>query len=333
MSDKGLDTDRAEQIKWCDALDALSTRQDVERGLQMARECRHPDAVWLASLFPVGLPVSRARMREVMLEDLDDPRAMHLAYELDVSEEGRDSEDLPRRAAEMDYVPAYATLSVVLQCHCNFEESLLWAQRAASLNDRTGLCQLAFSFQDGSSGPKDKQRALELYKEAAELGSALGMFSYGVLAHECNEWQQYEWMSRAVAKGHYGLCFCDRVLWRMPQFEQGRDSRILHIAAQTIRVADCDLATKLVFGERMSRKRVRMLQRLLELHDVLLGRAREAIGCWSVVARRRGMTRDARVMIAKMLWEQPWQWGAKDSRGGVSGWLTAAAGWLWSRVA
>jgi hypothetical protein len=41
--------DKAEQLKWWDAMDALyavpgSKQNDVEAGLQMARECRHPDA-------------------------------------------------------------------------------------------------------------------------------------------------------------------------------------------------------------------------------------------------------------------------------------------------
>jgi hypothetical protein len=43
--------DRAELIKWWDALDDLHHIWDVEQGLQMARECRHPDAQWLPSCF------------------------------------------------------------------------------------------------------------------------------------------------------------------------------------------------------------------------------------------------------------------------------------------
>jgi hypothetical protein len=48
-----------ELIKWWDALECVAVhlvRKDVERCLSLARECRHPDAQWLASLFlPVRL--------------------------------------------------------------------------------------------------------------------------------------------------------------------------------------------------------------------------------------------------------------------------------------
>jgi hypothetical protein len=76
--------DRAELIKWYDALDLLSgTRcpRDVAKGLQMARECQHPDAQWLASLVPSGARVTQQRMGKLMMEQGDDPRALWLAWQ------------------------------------------------------------------------------------------------------------------------------------------------------------------------------------------------------------------------------------------------------------
>jgi hypothetical protein len=72
--------DRAEQIKWWDCIDALAAlTDDTEAWLQSVRECRHPDAQWLAGLFPARGGVSCVRMREVLLEQGEDPRAMHAA--------------------------------------------------------------------------------------------------------------------------------------------------------------------------------------------------------------------------------------------------------------
>jgi hypothetical protein len=42
----------------------------------------------------------------------------------------------------------------------------------------------------------------------------------------------------------------------------------------------------------------------------MLDHAKEAIGCWSMAGRRRGVVKDIRVMIAKMAWE-PWLWSKK----------------------
>jgi hypothetical protein len=71
----------AEQIKWWDALDELLVRTSdahIEKGLQMARECRHPDAQWLAALFPAGTAVTMQRLYAVMLEQGEDARALCL---------------------------------------------------------------------------------------------------------------------------------------------------------------------------------------------------------------------------------------------------------------
>jgi hypothetical protein len=78
---QGVRADCAEQIKWWNALDALQRNRDVE-ALEMARGCRHPDAVWLASLFPVGKGVTQQRMLGVMQELGEDPRALFVAWKI-----------------------------------------------------------------------------------------------------------------------------------------------------------------------------------------------------------------------------------------------------------
>jgi hypothetical protein len=53
---------------------------------------------------------------------------------------------------------------------------------------------------------------------------------------------------------------------------------------------------------------VAQLERVIELHAAMLGRARRAMVCWSMAGRRLGVVKDVRVMIAKMLWEEAWRW-------------------------
>jgi hypothetical protein len=50
MNNGSVVADRAEEIKWWDALDWLR-RMDFTKGLRMARDCRHLDAQWLACLY------------------------------------------------------------------------------------------------------------------------------------------------------------------------------------------------------------------------------------------------------------------------------------------
>jgi hypothetical protein len=79
-----MNAEGAEQIKWWEALDALGgtawTEADVEAGVRMARDCLHPDAQWLTSLRPAFVAVTREHVREVMLRQGDDQRALYIAW-------------------------------------------------------------------------------------------------------------------------------------------------------------------------------------------------------------------------------------------------------------
>jgi hypothetical protein len=49
------------------------------------------------------------------------------------------------------------------------------------------------------------------------------------------------------------------------------------------------------------------VERVFELHDAMLRRARRAIDCWSMAGRRCRVVKDMRVLIAKMMWAEVWR--------------------------
>jgi hypothetical protein len=309
MSDKGFD--KAEQIKWWDTLDVLDVRfrdaLDFGKSLQMAqmaRECRAPDAVWFAALFPPGVAVSRQRMREVMQEQGEDPRALHLLWRLSSDAE---ADQLLERAAGKGYAPAQADLSFVLGGSRAFE----LAQLAAAQGSRRGMCQLGRCVRHGAGCVKDEHRAIELFRAAAELGEASAQVSYGELAFGNSDWERFHWLSLAVARRFGRESLRVGTVNLLEKFEKGKLGRILHIAAPLLR-ANLNVVKQEVFGTYVGKDVWQKLLRVLELHQAMLDRARRGIACWSVVGRRRGVAKDMRVMIAKMLWEEPWQWGEKD---------------------
>jgi hypothetical protein len=299
MSDKGLD--KAELIRWWDVLDVLEHHGcDVEKGLRMARECRHPDAVWLASLFPVGADVTRARMREVMEEQGEDARALHLAWRLG----DNDAEDgLLELAAAKGYAPAQADLSYEMKQPGAFE----LAQLAAAQGSRRGMCQLGWCFRHGLGCENDRDRAIELFGAAARLGDADAQVSLGEEAFRSRDWERFHWWSRAVERGRGQRWFWRGVVSLLSAFEEGELGRILHIAAPLLR-ANLNVVKQEVFGFVVSKEVWQNLLRVLELHEAMLDRARCAVACWSVVGRRMGLVKDVRVMIAKVVWEEPWRW-------------------------
>jgi hypothetical protein len=111
----------------------------------------------------------------------------------------------------------------------------------------------------------------------------------------------YLWYARAESRGFGVRNICDTILQLLPFFEEDRLGRILHIVAPMVRKQRPN-------GESV---KGRKLQRILALHEAMPANTRRAIDCWSIVGRRRGVVKDIRVMIAKMAWEEPWQWSGK----------------------
>jgi hypothetical protein len=285
---------RVDLLKWWNALDILL--QEPEDALRMARESQHPDARWLVSLLPTDSAVTHASLREVVLKQGDDPRGMYIAWLVG----DRSSRELLTRAAEKGYAPALAVLSMLEH---DKERAFELARRAADQGDRDGLYMLGICFEEGDGCDVDRKKAIESYRRAAELEFGLAECRYGDLAFDRLDWQRYHWLGRAAAKGYNVDAFCESVLTLLPAFKKSQLSRVLHTVGPVIRGMLSGPGERLIQGRRLAD-----LQRILELHNAMLGRARGAIDCWSMAGRQLGLVKDMRVMIAKMAWEEAWVW-------------------------
>jgi hypothetical protein len=297
MKPGALDVERSELIKWYAALDKWrpsATEAEVAKGLRMARECKHPDAQWLASLFPGAEAVSSRRIVEVLLQQGDDPRALHMAWKL------QGASDLLLSSAQMGYAPAQAEMS----CCTGAEESFSWAEKAGSQRDRLGLYTLGNCLYRGVGCARDEARGLELLREAAELELPAAQFRFGEVAYGERDWRRYVWWGRVTSRG-YGHLFCDAVSRLLPAFEKNQLGRVLYTVAPVIRAIESRLAS----GGIISVYDTEKWSRVTVLHDAMLSRARLAIRCWLVAGRRLGVAKDIRDMIARMMWEEAWQWG------------------------
>jgi hypothetical protein len=220
----------------------------------MARHYRHPDALWLASLFPAG--TSREDMRDVMLAVMlaqgDDPRALYVAWELGE----RSRMTLLVRAAHMGYARAQAHLAFLSPD----PQRLLWAEKAGLQGDRYGILQLAFCCHDGRGCAKDKARAVELFRMAAELEYPSAAYFLGLCGYGNTDWERVHWWGRArfeVAQ------FCNAVLRLLPSFEKGENGRILYVAAAAI-AKGLDVARCVVYGQVFREGKIAKLQRVIE---------------------------------------------------------------------
>jgi TPR repeat protein len=190
MNGGALVVDRAEQIKWARVIDMLN------KELQMARECQHPDAQWLAALFPPGVTVSPWRMREVMLQNLEDPRAMFFYALTDVIDQ--ETLEAFKRSAKLGYAPAQAELSAMKQGPSRIK----WLERAVAQGDRYAMFLLGAALWFGRDCERDKVRGLELVRRAAELEHSEAEWGYGDVAFGELDWERFYWKARAASRGY-----------------------------------------------------------------------------------------------------------------------------------
>jgi hypothetical protein len=299
--------DKAELIKWFDVLDKLAEdgrALDVDRLLQMARECQHPDSQWLAALFPAAVSVTEERVREVMLQQGDDPRALYFASQLVRFDLG-----LLRRAAEGGF--ARAQVDVAWRT-VGSAEKLELLEKACEQNDREGLFQLGrlvhrrFGYAD---------RAINLSRSAAELNHLHAQFEYGEKAFGVGDWERFHWWAKAAEGGMGIVRLCRDVACLLPYFKRGECGRILSTVAPVIRKNLEEWNAGGVFLKTRAFRVVERLdmERVLELHTAMLARARSAIDCWSMAGRRCRVVKDMRVVISKMLWAEAWRWGDSEN--------------------
>jgi hypothetical protein len=297
----------AEQIKWWDALADCAAMGNHERLLDAARNCLHPDAQWLASLFPVsGGAVTHEHMRTVLQEHgAHHPVGVYVAALLHGD---GDSMAHLERAAALGYAPAVGHIArISLRSNGGRRR---WAERAEALGDREGTFQLAESCLENARCPEDEQRAIELYRRAAEWGHGLAQEAYAQTAFPEGDWRRILWLGRAAQRGAC-LHFRTQVLELLPVFAGYEMGRVLHTAAPVMR-GGLDVAKRTLFGRDISGREGARVLRVLHFHEAMLWRARTALLCWSVVGRRLRVAKDVRIMIAKMVWEQVWEWGERQ---------------------
>ncbi len=114
-----------------------TSREEFAAGLTLARECQHPDALLLASLFVSGPPVTPNEARTVFLSHIqDDPRALCWAALMMTDRDGSDDgRVLLTRSAEKSYAWAQAILGNTI----NYKDDFRLLESAAAQGDATGM--------------------------------------------------------------------------------------------------------------------------------------------------------------------------------------------------
>ncbi len=296
-----------ELFKWLEVRDTLLgvnyKKKNIKAALALARDCKHPDAVWLTSVFE-GKKVSRKKKaKKVFLRFENDARALCFAWYLTGKEE-REDLTLLHRASEMGNAFACSTLCGEVLRRNKEEAAFRFAQAAISQHERGGFYLLGRCFRDGVACERDSQQAKENYLVAAELGDVNAADEYRSLLKEYDP-ARWFWHLRVAWHGlHMSFLFSSPFSEKIKDVFSGCGNRtVVYLIGRALKGA-IDMEKKRIFGERVHFfGLVIPATRAVFFYESQINGARLAVDTWTLVGTRLHVVKDIRIVIGKMIWE------------------------------
>ncbi len=212
----------------------------------------------------------------------------------------------PLAQAWMQYASKIATKSIKIVGRPGKYEYAdhRWAERAALQHDPTGLRLVGKAFLNRENLAK----ALPLLLEAAQLGDPKAQYHYGRLKFDMYDPQRYFWFGKAAAKGSENgayafACIIDAIL-----SSKRSAPREMVFAFGSALKGHIHSRRGLFIFDCWGKEHIRYAKRAVSKYDMWCNMAREAICCWTLVARRNYVAKDMRIMIAKLLWADKAAW-------------------------
>ncbi len=292
-----------ELFKWLDVRDTLlgekNKKQDISAALALARDCKHPDAVWLTSIFEGKDVSTKERAREVFLGCENDARALCSAWFL--TDDRWSDLSLLRRASELGNAFSCSKLFEYVS-EGNEEEAFRLAQFAAVHRERDGFYMLGSCFREGRRCEKDLNSAKENLLIAAEFGHIYAAVEYGYLLVKSDPARWHFW-SRAAVRG-FPDSFLRSFSKEVKAFFSGSGNASVVFSIGRALKGNIDMEKKQIFEYDWSFDSwIIPADQAVSLYSSQIKSARLAVDTWTLVATRLHMIKDMRIYIAKMIWE------------------------------
>ncbi len=289
-----------ELLKWLLVRDTFlglnETEQDITVALALARTCKHPDAVWLTSLFEGKDVSTKERAREVFLCCENDARALCFQWYMTTDREL----DVSLLYDSKDLGCAFACASL-----CSFatteEERFAWAKQAASAFERDGFFWLGFDFENGRGCEINFAKAKENYLMAAELGHVCGARDVGDLLDDSDP-AHWLWLGCAAHRGKvHSFLNSFSVEAKNERIFYKRDAIIF--AVGRVLKGNVDIQKKEIFGRKQDSKVIFITAiHAVSFYERQIKSARLAVDTWTLVGIRFEVVKDIRRLIANLIW-------------------------------
>ena len=298
--------DTAELFKWLDVRDTLLgdnyKAQDITAALALARDCKHPDAEWLTSIFEGKDVATKEDAREVFLSLENDARALCFAWWL--SENAPDDLSPLLRAAELGepfaqglwlYFSDFERLE-------DYEESLLQAFTLASVGERLGYF-IVGKLLVGSLVQQHRAIFKPYLLVAAKLGlvEAWSLLAEQVQSPECWHFAGKAW----TLKKYFPLAseFAHEVEQFFSSSAPDENAAVVFLIGRALK-GNIDMEKKEIFGNNHEfNSRVGPANQAVSFYDSQIKSARLAVDTWTLVATRLRVIKDMRIYIGKMIWD------------------------------
>ena len=292
-----------ELFKWLDVRDTLLgenyKKQDITAALALARDCKHPDAEWLTSIFEGKDVSTKDQVGEVFRLHQTDARGLCFAWWLTPSREL--GLTLLVSSSEMGNAFACSTRSSFWWLDSS-EEDFRLAGVAASQHERDGFYWLGRCLNRGYGCDKDSSLAKENYLIAAELGHAEAAEDYGDSLDESDP-VRWLWLGRAALRGS-SHSFVDAFSNQVKEFFSGSgNATVLFLIGHALK-GNIDEEDFEIFGVSSdSDSRIGFAKQAISFYSSQIKSARLAVDTWTLVATRLHLIKDMRIYIGQMVWE------------------------------
>ncbi len=292
-----------ELFKWLDVRDTFfgenGKKRTIRRALTLACDCKHPDAVWLTSVFEGKEVATKEDARKVFLSHENDARALCFAWYM--SEYREEDLTLLRRAAEMGNAFAGSTLCEQV-FYQNKEEAFRLATGATLHLERDGFAWLGICLRDGFGCEKDLPSAREKYLISAELGHIWGAEAHGRLLGESDPFC-WLWWSRVALRGS-PYSFLYSFSEQVQKFSSGSgNATVVFLIGRALK-GNIDMEEKEFFRYTYNfYSLIDPAKQAVSFYDSQIKSGRLAVDTWSLVSTRLHVIKDMRINIAKLIWE------------------------------
>ncbi len=293
-----------ELFKWLDVRDTLLGQNfkglNSTSAIALARGCKHPDAVWLTTIFEGKDVSTEVDAREVFLLHENDARALCFAWCLTVDRE--DDLTLLRRSSELGNAFACSMLFWEVWGE-NKEEAFRLAQLAVAQHERDGFFMLGRCFCDGIGCEKDLNLAKENYLIAAELEHVFAAEWFGFLL-DASDPDCWLWLGRAALRGWPGS-FLRSFAKQIELFFSGAgNASVVFVIGRALK-GNINTDKKEIFESHGWNfdSLIGLAIQAASFYSAQIESARLAVDTWTLVATRLHVMKDLRIYIGKLIWE------------------------------